>query len=162
MDEQRVSEEMDFIGTLIAAWRERDLDRLIRHLDEDVVVSTPTGTLIGKADAGRHLHGIVAMLPDLTADLIRWSWDGGELEAHMLYAATVGGRSSTWRGVDRYRFLNGKVVEKVSDYDQRKIRLRMLVSPKGWSQLLRAERVRRELSVEQLAPIRVSHQERAA
>jgi hypothetical protein len=160
MESQRLKDEMDFIGTLITVWRDRDIDRLIRHFDEDVVVSTPVGTLIGRADAELHLAGIMDTLPDLTADLIRWEWDGDELKAHMLYAATIGGRPLTFRGFDRYRFVDGKVVEKVSSYDQRKIRRRMLMSPKGWGQWIRSLRVWRELSTARLAPIRVSHQER--
>ena len=156
------SEERDFVGELIRAWRERDLGRLTDRFDEDVVVSTPTGTLIGHADAERHLAGIIAALPDLTGDVIRWIWHGDELETHMMYAATVGGRILKWRGIDRYRFLDGRVVEKVSNYDHRMILRRMLRSPHGWRQLLSAQRVRSEFNAARLAPIRVSHQERAA
>jgi SnoaL-like protein len=160
--DDRQRDEHGFIGGLIRAWREHDLARLIDRFDEDVVISTPTGTLVGRPDAERHLAGIVATLPDLTGDVIRWIWHGDELETHMLYAATVGGRALTWRGIDRYRFVGGKVVEKIADYDHRMLRRRMLMSPEGWRQLLRARRVRRELNAERLAPIRVSQQERSA
>jgi len=153
----------DPVRELMHAWARGDLGRLADRFDDDVVLTSPAGTLVGRADAERHLAGIAAALPDLRGHVLRWSWHSDDaLEVHMLYTATVAGRVMSWRGIDRYRFLDGLIVEKVSDYDHGKIRRRLLLSPRGWSQLLRAGRVQRELGAQHLAPLRCSPQERIA
>lgn len=77
------------------------------------------------------------VLPDLTAQVDRWSATGDVLFIEMTFSATIGGNKVTWRNVDRFVFRDGIAVERVAFFNPSPVRAAFLRSPAGWLQLWR-------------------------
>jgi predicted SnoaL-like aldol condensation-catalyzing enzyme len=77
-----------------------------------------------------------SVLPDLTAEIHRWSANGDTLFIEMTFSASVGGKTVTWSNVDRFIFRDGMAVERVAYFNPTKVRKAFLRSPRGWLQLL--------------------------
>ncbi|MGI9452149.1 MAG: nuclear transport factor 2 family protein, partial [Geminicoccaceae bacterium] len=76
-------------------------------------------------------------MPDLRADVQRWSANDDVLFIEMSFFATIGGRVITWRNVDRFLFRNGVAVERTAFFDPARVQRAFLANPRGWFQLAR-------------------------
>lgn len=77
------------------------------------------------------------VLPDLTAEVERWSATGDALFIEMTFSATIGGKTLRWRNVDRFVFRDGMAFERVAYFNPGPLRAAFLKSPAGWLQLWR-------------------------
>ena len=115
------------------------LDRLMRLLSTDIVLKAPTippvsrGQIEGRAAFERALRA----MPDLRADIHRWSTSGELLFIEMTFSATVGNRKIAWDDVDRILFRNGEAVERVAYFNPEPIKRAFLRSPSALWQRLR-------------------------
>lgn len=121
-----------------AAPRER-LDGLMNLLAADVVLKAPTrpSKTIGQ-DAGRRaFERAFRAMPDLSADVERWSAADDVLFIEMTFHATIGGHSIAWRSIDRILYRDGIAVERRAFFDPSKVRRAFLRNPSALRQLLR-------------------------
>lgn len=116
-----------------------NLERLLALMSEDVVLRAPTtppvsrGRAAGRAAFTRALRA----MPDLRAEVLRWSSTGDTLFIEMTFHATVGGAPVAWGNVDRFIFRDGQAIERLAYFDPSKVRKHFLRSPAGWRQLAR-------------------------
>lgn len=125
-------------GHVWAAPRER-LDRLMALLSREIVLKAPTtpSMTVGQAAGRRAFERAFDAMPDLRAEIQRWSASGDALFIEMTFHATIGGRKIVWRDVDRILFRDGEAVERVAFFDPGKVRRAFLSSLSGIRQLLR-------------------------
>ena len=130
----------EWVATFAQLWAggQSNVEKFMELFSPDVRLIAPglrptKGREAGLAAFRRTFH----VLPDLTAEVLRWSATGDVLFIEMTFKATIGGRITEWRNVDRFLFRNGLAVERVAFYNPGKIRRAFLSSPSGWMQLLR-------------------------
>ena len=75
------------------------------------------------------------VLPDLTAQVLRWSAREDVLFIEMTFSATIGGKVTRWHNVDRFIFDKGLAVERVAYFSPNKLRWALAANPRGWKQL---------------------------
>ncbi len=80
------------------------------------------------------------VLPDLVAEVHRWSASDDALFIEMTFSATIGGKRIHWRSVDRFIFRDGMAVERIAFFNPGPIRRAFLARPSGWRQLWRRTR----------------------
>jgi len=126
-----------------AAPRER-LDELMALLSPDVVLRAPTRPPVSRGHAaGRQaFERAFRALPDLRAEIHRWSASGDVLFVELTFHATIGGHEVTWDDVDRFLFRDGEAIERVAYFDPAKVRKAFLRNPRGMLQLFRMRRER--------------------
>lgn len=115
------------------------LDRLMALLGPDIVLKAPTvppktiGQQAGRKAFARALHA----MPDLTANIMRWSACGDVIFIEMTFRATIGRRQVAWHDVDRILFRDGVAVERIAYFDPAPVRRAFLASPSALRQYLR-------------------------
>lgn len=99
------------------------LDRLLALLGDDVTLKAPTRPPVtrGKEAARRAFERAFRGMPDLRADVRRWSASGDVLFIEMTFQATVGGRALSWNNVDRFLFADGVAIERVAYFNPVKV-----------------------------------------
>lgn len=80
------------------------------------------------------------VLPDLTAEVHRWSASADALFIEMTFSATIGRKALRWRNVDRFIFHDRVAVERLAFFNPAPLRRAFLASPAGWLQLWRRQR----------------------
>lgn len=109
------------------------------HPLQDVVLIAPTFPPKSRGrEAGRaaFLRAFRA-LPDLRAEVVRWSTRNETLFIEFTSSATIGGHLVTWTSVDRFMFRNGEAVERINDFDPSRIRRAFFRNPRGLWQMMR-------------------------
>jgi hypothetical protein len=77
------------------------------------------------------------VLPDLTAQVHRWSVSNDALFIEMTFTASIGGRKVSWANVDRFIFRDGMAIERVAYFNPSRVRKAFLRGPRGWLHLIR-------------------------
>ena len=121
-----------------AAPRQR-LDQLMALLSPGVVLKAPTrpAKTIGHVAARQAFQQTFDAMPDLRAEIERWSACGDVLFIEMTFRATIGGREVAWRSVDRILFRNGAASERTAFFDPARVRRAFLRNPTALRQMLR-------------------------
>jgi ketosteroid isomerase-like protein len=121
-----------------SAPRER-LDRLLALMSEDVVLKAPTTPPVtrGREAGKRAFERALRAMPDLCAEVSRWSASGNALFIEMRFRATIGGRAAEWSNVDRFIFNRGEAIERVAYFNPAQVRKHFVRNPLGLWQLLR-------------------------
>jgi hypothetical protein len=140
----RTGERGDYAGWVACfahVWeapRDR-LGRLLDLLSPNVTLIAPTtpARSTGHAAGRRAFERTFAAIPDLRAEVVRWSASGEALFIEMVYSATLGKRATQWHGVDRILFAHGEAIERRAYFNPAKVRSALVRSPTGWRQLLR-------------------------
>jgi ketosteroid isomerase-like protein len=108
----------DFVAAFADAWARSDPDRLAALLADDVRLEQPLlAPLVGREQARESFRQLFAALPDLRAEVDRWSATGDLLFIEFTFSATVGGRPLRWTAVDRFLLSDGLAVERASYFD---------------------------------------------
>lgn len=85
------SQAHDFAQAWVAAWNSHDLDRILSHYEEDVVLispiaarllADPTGMVQGKVALGRYFQKGLEVYPNLKFELLDVMWG---IESLVLY-----------------------------------------------------------------------------
>lgn len=116
----------------------KNLDRFMDLLSPDIRLIAPGLRPTQGWDAcHKAFQRTFEILPDLTAEVTRWSASGDVLFIEMTFAATVGRKKLRWNNVDRLLFREGRAIERVAYFDPSRVRRAFLRSPRGLWQLLR-------------------------
>jgi hypothetical protein len=120
--------------------RSRSLE-FMNLLSPDIKLTAPgLRSTHGRAEGEAAFNRTFRVLPDLTAQVERWSATGEVLFIEMTFSATIGGKRVTWRNVDRFLFQAGMAVERVAFFNPGPVRAAFLAGPSGWLQLWRRVR----------------------
>jgi SnoaL-like protein len=118
--EARVEIAADFVRRFAEYWQAPSADRLDAVLGEGVRLVTPlTPTTDTLDDAKRIFAGLLAQIPDLTAEVHRWgATDDGVLIEFTLSGTGADGVLIEWQAVDRFVIgADGLATERVSYFD---------------------------------------------
>ncbi len=103
----------------IAEWREafvpvwanpkERLERLLALLSDDVTLRAPTVPPVshGKAESRKAFQRALEAMPDLCADVHRWSYSQNAFFIEMTFHASIGEHRTSWNNVDRFLFRDG-------------------------------------------------------
>lgn len=108
------AEVAEFVTRFAAAWAARDGEAFLKLWHPDGVLRTP---FVGRSLAGAELAKLndvqKEQAPDLVWQLLDWAWRGDVVVVEWQTSRFVGGRRIDFRGVDRFRLREGRIVEEV-------------------------------------------------
>lgn len=132
-----VDEWMERFGELWRGGRAR-LDDFMSLFGPGIRLAAPgLAPTVGHAAGREAFRRTFDVFPDMVATIHGWAAGEDVMFAEMTFTATIGGRSVSWRGVDRFRIEDGVVVERLAYFNQLRIRRALLANPRGWMQLAR-------------------------
>jgi ketosteroid isomerase-like protein len=131
----------EFVERFTAAWQDPSPERLSELAHPDVVLIAPaTRPVRGKEEARRSWSRLFSVLPDLRAEVDRWSGSGDLVFIEFRLRATVSRRPFEWPAVDRFLLEDGLVRERVSYFDPLPLMLEALKRPSRLPGMLRLMR----------------------
>jgi hypothetical protein len=88
---------------------------------------------VGPAVWWEEISRTLKLLPDLRADVLRWSGSGEDLFIHIRFRATLAGKPLTWDAVDWLRVTpEGTAVFRESFFDSVPVATTLLRRPGSW------------------------------
>ena len=103
----------DFVTRFAAAWAARDGEAFLALWHPDGVLHSP---LYGRPVAGKELGRLTELVretaPDHVWQLLDWTARGDVVIVEWQTSRIVNGRRFDWRGVDKFRIREGKVIEE--------------------------------------------------
>jgi ketosteroid isomerase-like protein len=129
-----------FVAEFAGVWDDASVVGHAELWADDIVLVQPMmGALRGKAACMEAFGRLFRLIPDLRADVHRWSADDEAVFIEFTLSGTFGGRRLSWDAVDRF-FLteDGLIAERVSYFDAVPLALAMAARPRGWWRLLRS------------------------
>lgn len=108
-----MTDHHDFVTRFAAAWAARDGEAFLALWHPDGVLHSP---LYDHPVAGRELGRLTDIVretaPDQVWQLLDWSSRGDVVIVEWQSTRVVGGRRFDWRGVDRFRLKEGRILEE--------------------------------------------------
>ena len=103
----------DFVTRFAAAWAARDGAAFLALWDPDVVLHSPLydRPVLGK-ELGRLTELVKERAPDSVWQLLDWAARGDTVIVEWQNTRIAGGRRFDWRGVDKFRLRDGRIVEE--------------------------------------------------
>jgi ketosteroid isomerase-like protein len=106
-------EIQDFVTRFAAAWAARDGEAFLALWHPEGWLHSP---LYDRPVAGRELGHLTEMVreraPDSVWQLLDWTARGDTVIVEWQNTRTAGGKRFDWRGVDKFRLRDGKIVEE--------------------------------------------------
>ena len=106
-------EVQDFVTRFAAAWAARDGNAFLNLWHPDGMLYTP---LVDRPVAGSELARLLEVqttaAPDFVWQLLDWTSRGDVVIIEWQTTRNVEGRRFDWRGVDKFRIKNGKIIEE--------------------------------------------------
>ena len=106
-------EIQDFVTRFAAAWAARDGEAFLALWHPEGWLHSP---LYDRPVAGRELGRLTEMVreraPDSVWQLLDWTARGDTVIVEWQNSRTAGGQRLDWRGVDKFRLRDGKIVEE--------------------------------------------------
>jgi len=107
------TEIADFVTRFAAAWAARDGNAFLQLWHADGWLHTP---LVNRAIAGNELGRLLevqaAAAPDFVWQLLDWTSRGDVVMIEWQTTRIVNGIRFDWRGIDKFRIKNGKIIEE--------------------------------------------------
>ncbi|HUE29329.1 MAG TPA: nuclear transport factor 2 family protein [Verrucomicrobiae bacterium] len=130
----------DFVEGFRRYWSAPSLDGLSALLAPDVTFVQPLAPRMHGLDEVRRQFGaIFAWLPDLRAEVDRWSSAGNVVFIEFRLRATIGGRLFEWPVIDRFLLRDDGLAVEVGDaLDPMPLLARRRDPPVAWRQLWRS------------------------
>jgi len=108
-----MTDHQDFITRFAAAWAARDGEAFLALWHPDGVLHSP---LYDRPVAGRELGRLTDIVretaPDQVWQLLDWTARGDVVIIEWQSTRVVGGRRFDWRGVDKFRLKEGRILEE--------------------------------------------------
>jgi hypothetical protein len=133
----------DFVERFRTIWAnpQQHLDHFLDFLSPDVRLIAPiVGMTTGREAGYRAFRDAFGVLPDMHGVVHGWAAAGEVLFIEMDFLATIAGRRTVWRNVDRFTFRDGLAVERRAYFDPMPLLARFARRPSGWVQLARLAR----------------------
>ena len=128
-----------FVRDFQTYWRAPTLEGLDGMLTADVVLRQPLApSMRGLAHAKAGFARIFALLPDLHAEVDRWSAAGDAVFIEFRLIGTLGGRRVEWPAVDRFTLREGMATERVSYFDPTPLIAALVGRPRAWPRFIRS------------------------
>jgi ketosteroid isomerase-like protein len=103
----------NFVTRFAAAWAERDGAAFLALWHPDGVLETPLADRpIAGSELGRLTELTKAQAPDHVWQLLDWAARGDRVIIEWQATRVISGERFDWRGVDKFRLENGKIVEE--------------------------------------------------
>jgi ketosteroid isomerase-like protein len=106
-------EIQDFVTRFAAAWAARDGEAFLALWHPEGWLHSP---LYDRPVAGRELGRLTEMVreraPDSVWQLLDWTARGDTVIVEWQNTRTAGGKRFDWRGVDKFRLRDGKIIEE--------------------------------------------------
>jgi ketosteroid isomerase-like protein len=103
----------DFVSRFAAAWAARDPEAFLALWHADGVLHSP---LYDRPVAGKELGKLTEMVretaPDHVWQLLDWTARGDVVIVEWQATRTAGGRRLDWRGVDKFKLCDGRIMEE--------------------------------------------------
>lgn len=103
----------DFVTKFAAAWAARDGEAFLALWHPDGLLHSP---LCDRPVAGKELGRLTEIVkeraPDSVWQLLDWTARGDVVIVEWQNSRTAGGRRFDWRGVDKFRLREGRIVEE--------------------------------------------------
>lgn len=127
----------EFVEGFRRFWSAPSLDGFSSLLSPDVKLVQPLAPpMRGLEEVRRGFATIFAWLPDLRAEVDRWSASGNVVFIEFRLRATIGGRAFEWPVVDRFVLReDGLAVERVTYFDPLRLLGAAATRPSGWRRL---------------------------
>ncbi|MCF8531943.1 MAG: nuclear transport factor 2 family protein [Reyranella sp.] len=113
----------EFIARFAAAWAARDGEAFLALWHPDGVLNSP---LYDRPVAGEELGRLTDLLREMAPDhvwqLLDWAARGDVVVVEWQATRLVGGRRVDWRGVDKFRLREGRIVEERVYFDTAPLR----------------------------------------
>jgi len=107
------AELQDFVTRFAAAWAARDGQAFVDLWHPDGLLHTP---LVGRTVLGSELNRLLevqtAAAPDFVWQLLDWTSRGDVVVIEWQTTRNVNGARFDWRGVDKFRIRDGKIIEE--------------------------------------------------
>ena len=103
----------DFVTRFAAAWAARDGEAFLALWHPDGVLHSPLydRPVLGK-ELGRLTELVKERAPDSVWQLLDWTARGDTVIVEWQNTRTAGGKRLDWRGVDKFRLREGRIVEE--------------------------------------------------
>jgi ketosteroid isomerase-like protein len=139
-----MSDAAEFVERFRAYWRAPSVAGLDALLAPDVRLVAPMMPTTGTLEEGkRAFASILALTPDLTAEVHRWGATEDGVLIEFTLSGSAGGTPVSWHAVDHIVLReDGLASERVSYFDSAPLILTVLRNPRAWPAFLRS-RVRR-------------------
>ena len=106
-------EVQDFVTRFAAAWAARDGSAFLELWHSDGTLRTPlVDRPVRGSELARLLEVQTASAPDFVWQLLDWTSRGDVVIIEWQTTRNVGGTRFDWRGVDKFRIKNGKIIEE--------------------------------------------------
>ena len=106
-------EIQDFVTRFAAAWATRDGEAFLALWHPEGLLHSP---LYDRPVAGRELGRLTEVVreraPDSVWQLLDWTARGDTVIVEWQNTRTAGGKRLDWRGVDKFRLRDGKIIEE--------------------------------------------------
>ena len=103
-------------------WAKLDPDALRDLMHDDTRNLIPPMNAPANSDGVvAHFKQVLAMLPDLRLEVVRWAATDDAVFVEWAATAHVAGRALTWRGVDRVRLRGDRTCESEAFWDTRRV-----------------------------------------
>jgi ketosteroid isomerase-like protein len=107
------AEIQDFVTRFAAAWAARDGNAFLDLWHPEGLVHTP---LVNRPIAGSELPQLLEVqteaAPDFVWQLLDWTARGDVVIIEWQTTRFINGTRFSWRGVDKFRFRGGKIIEE--------------------------------------------------
>jgi ketosteroid isomerase-like protein len=107
------AEIQDFVTRFAAAWAARDGHAFLDLWHPEGTLNTP---LVNRTIKGSELNGLIeaqkAAAPDFVWQLLDWTSRGDVVVIEWQTTRIVNGARFDWRGVDKFRFRDGKISDE--------------------------------------------------
>ena len=103
----------NFVARFATAWAARDGDAFVALWHENGVLHSPLyDRPIRGGEIGRLTDLVKETAPDLVWQLLDWTWRGDVVIVEWQSTRAVDGQRLDWRGVDKFRLADGRIVEE--------------------------------------------------
>jgi hypothetical protein len=107
-----------FVRQFGEVWQQPSVQRLDELTHDDVQYVQPLHrTITGRKAAADFWRQMLAMIPDLRAEVLNWAHREGAVYIEFRMSGTIAGNPITWEAVDRYRLEDGKVRQRIAYFD---------------------------------------------
>ena len=107
------AEVQEFVTRFAAAWAARDGNAFMELWHPEGLLDTPlVNRRVKGSELGRLMEVQTAAAPDFVWQLLDWTSRGDVVIIEWQTTRNVGGVRFEWRGVDKFRIREGKIIEE--------------------------------------------------